>query len=115
MVQHVVYGHLVNIGFIEGNGRHRMSCGIKSETFLVNLLSNLLHASVQVIAEIGRISVHPVETEHIPFLFVQYRRIFLDKRHEQRMRLDDDAGMVRSPVLCLGTVIGNVSLAIPFA
>ena len=31
------------------------------------------------------------------------------------MRLDDDAGMVRSPVLCLGTVIGNVSLAIPFA
>ena len=31
------------------------------------------------------------------------------------MRLDDDAGMVRSPVLGLGTVISDVTLAIPFA
>ena len=82
MIQHIVYGHFINIGFIEGDGRHCMSCGIKSEAFLVNLLSNFFHASVQVIAEIGRILIHPVETEHILFLLVQYRCVFLDKGHE---------------------------------
>ena len=115
MVQHVMDGHLVNVRLVESNSRHRVSCGIESETDFIDFLPDLLHSTVQVVAEVRRILVHPVKAEHIPLLLVQHTCVLLDKRHEQRMRLDDDAGMVRPSVLCLGTVIGDVTLTVPLA
>ena len=115
MVQHVVDGHLLNVRLVEGDGRHRVPCGIKSETFLVNLLADLLHATVQVVAERSRVLIHAIKTEHILLLLVQHTGVLLDKRHQEWMRFDDDTRMVRPPVLRLGTVVCDVSLAVPLA
>ena len=41
MVQHVVYGHLVNVGLVESDCCHRMASCIERETFLVNHIPNL--------------------------------------------------------------------------